>query len=112
MASAAARSVTPVTPIGRTLMPDRPCRHCKGQTYASMDCYVFETVHRKDCPMLTGLFEVEEQDLWNGTFHVGMMCPGCRCELRTGDSYVKVPDHEFNNVVTCMCVGCGALASV
>lgn len=94
----------------------RWCVHCKA------DCWVDDPEHAADCPSVTGLWPVREQELQPcrkcGTPAHGMCCMDCGAELKLGDFYV-LRDADTGGIASerphvgeVVCVGCGAMTDV
>jgi hypothetical protein len=103
-----------------------PFRYC---VYCAADCYEDEPQHKSDCPSITGLFPIRENDLGpkcgNCGYQPGMCCGKCHTPFAIGDFYVNremgaatqeigapFPARDISDarIYEVLCVGCGAQA--
>jgi hypothetical protein len=97
-----------------------PYRFC---VFCNADCYEDDAEHAADCPSVTGVFPVREQDFGPTCVHCGkgafggMRCSDCGAALRLGDHYMhrevepgdpSVPGIAGASVQMVICVGCAA----
>jgi len=83
---------------------DRDCVYC------GADCDLPEPPHAPDCPMVTGLFTIEPDDLGHECVHChertpGMVCARCDHPFELGDTYChqETDDPDIKVVVCMMC---------
>lgn len=99
---------------------DERYRYC---VFCGVDCHDDEPVHKADCPSVTGVYPVREQDFGPKCFHCGkgafggMRCMDCGAELKLGDHYMHrlveegdplLPGAEGAEINEVICVGCKA----
>ena len=89
------------------------------------DCYADEPEHTDECPSVTGVYPVTEQDLGirgpNDPYAHGMRCMDCEADFKVGDHYTHreveasnplLPGIEGAAVYEVVCLGCAALEAV
>ena len=101
-------------------MSDDPFRYC---VFCNADCYVDEAEHADDCPSVTRVWPVREEDMGPKCSHCGerafgpMHCMDCGASLNVGDHYMHrevdpgdplLPGIEGAPVYEVICVGCAA----
>lgn len=80
---------------------DEKWRWC---VYCNADCWPEVPPHAKDCPLVTGLYPVDEDMLTNE-----VRC-GCGYVFQHGDLYVETEVTKIGPDTHCVvaCIGCGA----
>lgn len=100
--------------------PSRYCAFCGVDCYADppeAQIYADDVEHAPDCPSVTGLFPVREDDVYQPgppcdncghRNYIGMNCAECNAEINVGDHYM-LQKTEHDNVFVIVCPGCGIL---
>lgn len=96
----------------------RWCVHC------GADCYGDETAHADDCPSVTNVWPVTEQNLGirgpDDPYAHGMLCTDCEAEFKLGDHYTHrlvgegamAPGMPECPIYEIVCLGCAAQEAV
>lgn len=95
-------------------------RYC---VFCGADCHEDEPAHRDDCPSVTGVWPVREEDFGPKCVHCGqgafggMRCMDCGSDLKMGDHYMHRetdpgdphdPGLGGASISEVICIGCKA----
>jgi hypothetical protein len=100
----------------------KPCKFCDRLPcfihciYCGVACDQDEVTHEQDCPSVTGIYPIREEDLGHACVHChemtpGMTCPKCDTPFKVGDFYChQTLEDAPDDVKIIVCLTCAALS--